>query len=284
MGRAPCCDKANVKRGPWSPEEDATLKSYLETHGTGGNWIALPPKAGLKRCGKSCRWSLIASQLPGRTDNDVKNYWNTKLKKKIGAGKISLTIKNNSINAPTDITNIPTTPCSTSPILYVPIAETESTVTFSDHYSLTQNSVTLPTLSDVDYGPIINSTTQNLSPNQFQFSNFPGVMDMSEFGATSMNSHIVSSSQEGSSISDSSSLAVDNKGLSMPSNGGLENAGILMMDSEFGFPSDFVNGLLFQDKASTDDQVAANCYQYFADFGCVDIKPQGLNQGVTNQY
>jgi hypothetical protein len=47
MGRAPCCDKANVKRGPWSPEEDAALKTYLETHGTGGNWMALPGKAGL---------------------------------------------------------------------------------------------------------------------------------------------------------------------------------------------------------------------------------------------
>ena len=47
MGRTPCCDKSNVKRGPWSPEEDATLKSYLEKHGTGGNWIALPQKAGL---------------------------------------------------------------------------------------------------------------------------------------------------------------------------------------------------------------------------------------------
>ncbi|WJX94972.1 Transcription factor rax3 [Trifolium repens] len=49
MGRAPCCDKANVKRGPWSPEEDSKLKSYIQQHGTGGNWIALPNKIGLKR-------------------------------------------------------------------------------------------------------------------------------------------------------------------------------------------------------------------------------------------
>ncbi|XWS45089.1 hypothetical protein CRYUN_Cryun15aG0106800 [Craigia yunnanensis] len=117
MGRAPCCDKANVKRGPWSPEEDAKLKAYIEADGTGGNWIALPQKIGLKRCGKSCRlrwlnylrpnikhggfteeedniicslyisigsrWSIIAAQLPGRTDNDIKNYWNTRLKKKL---------------------------------------------------------------------------------------------------------------------------------------------------------------------------------------------------------
>ncbi|CAA0839698.1 Transcription factor RAX3 [Striga hermonthica] len=120
MGRAPCCDKAKVKRGPWSPEEDAKLKSHIEKHGTGGNWIALPHKIGLKRCGKSCRlrwlnylrpnikhggftqdeddlicslyisigsrWSIIAAQLPGRTDNDIKNYWNTKLKKKLLIG------------------------------------------------------------------------------------------------------------------------------------------------------------------------------------------------------
>ncbi|KAI3958840.1 hypothetical protein MKX01_023516 [Papaver californicum] len=117
MGRAPCCDKGNVKRGPWSPEEDSKLKSYIDENGTGGNWIALPQKIGLKRCGKSCRlrwlnylrpnikhggfseeedniicnlyisigsrWSIIAAQLPGRTDNDIKNYWNTRLKKKL---------------------------------------------------------------------------------------------------------------------------------------------------------------------------------------------------------
>lgn len=46
MGRAPCCDKEKVKRGPWSPDEDAKLKSYVEIHGTVENWISLPKKAG----------------------------------------------------------------------------------------------------------------------------------------------------------------------------------------------------------------------------------------------
>ncbi|MFS7957307.1 putative transcription factor MYB-HB-like family [Helianthus anomalus] len=124
MGRAPCCDKANVKKGPWSPEEDEKLKDYIQIYGTGGNWITLPQKAGLRRCGKSCRlrwlnylrpnikhgefsddedkiictlfasigsrWSIMAAQLPGRTDNDIKNYWNTKLKKKMIPSLISM--------------------------------------------------------------------------------------------------------------------------------------------------------------------------------------------------
>uniref|UniRef100_A0A453E655 HTH myb-type domain-containing protein n=1 Tax=Aegilops tauschii subsp. strangulata TaxID=200361 RepID=A0A453E655_AEGTS len=55
MGRAPCCDRAAVKRGPWSPEEDDALRDYMQRHGNTGSWITLPNKAGLKRCGKSCR-------------------------------------------------------------------------------------------------------------------------------------------------------------------------------------------------------------------------------------
>lgn len=54
MGRAPCCDKANVKRGPWSSEEDAILKSYIQEKGIGGNWIALPQKIGIYHLIKRC--------------------------------------------------------------------------------------------------------------------------------------------------------------------------------------------------------------------------------------
>ncbi|XWS51057.1 hypothetical protein CRYUN_Cryun12cG0143400 [Craigia yunnanensis] len=91
MVRPPCCDKLNVKRGVWTEEEVAKILAYVSKHGT-GNWTDVPKKAGLRRCGKSCRlrwtnylrpWSTIAQQLPGRTDNDVKNYWNTKLRKKL---------------------------------------------------------------------------------------------------------------------------------------------------------------------------------------------------------
>ncbi|XWS48091.1 hypothetical protein CRYUN_Cryun13aG0043100 [Craigia yunnanensis] len=116
MVRPPCCDKLNVRKGLWTEEEDAKILAYVSKHGT-GNWTAVPKIAGLRRCGKSCRlrwtnylrpdlkresftpqeeeliirlhaaigsrWSIIAQQLPGRTDNDVKNYWNTKLRKKL---------------------------------------------------------------------------------------------------------------------------------------------------------------------------------------------------------
>lgn len=45
MGRPPCCDKSNVKRGLWTPEEDAKILAYVANHGT-GNWTLVPKKAG----------------------------------------------------------------------------------------------------------------------------------------------------------------------------------------------------------------------------------------------
>ncbi|KAH6792856.1 MYB-like 102 [Perilla frutescens var. hirtella] len=116
MGRAPCCDKNGLKKGPWTPEEDQKLTDYIQKNGY-GNWRTLPKNAGLQRCGKSCRlrwtnylrpdikrgrfsleeeetiielhsilgnkWSAIAGRLPGRTDNEIKNYWNTHIRKRL---------------------------------------------------------------------------------------------------------------------------------------------------------------------------------------------------------
>nr|AUH28244.1 anthocyanin synthesis regulator 3 [Petunia x hybrida] len=111
-----CTSTLGVRKGAWTEEEDFLLRKCIEKYGE-GKWHLVPVRAGLKRCRKSCRlrwlnylrphikrgdfsedevdlilrlhkllgnrWSLIAGRIPGRTANDVKNYWNTHYRRKL---------------------------------------------------------------------------------------------------------------------------------------------------------------------------------------------------------
>ncbi|CAO2206330.1 unnamed protein product [Urochloa humidicola] len=300
MGRAPCCDKATVKKGPWSPEEDAMLKNYIEEHGTGGNWIALPHKIGLKRCGKSCRlrwlnylrpnikhgdftpeedsiicslyisigsrWSIIAAQLPGRTDNDVKNYWNTKLKKRLlGRRKDRDTHHHQST----------TTAMSEMSTENMNDGERSLSASAMERIQLCMQLQELQNPLGAHHNPLVWPGT--LSSNSFN-SNSSNVTVAEQGQSSSMNEHLMNAQLEGAAMD----------GIGSPSSA--ENSNVISMEAEL---EELLYGEGNRGKASvTDGGVQQGDVDWWSfeqgklPVGCWDLTPEAnaVFQDYTSVY
>ncbi|KAJ6715880.1 TRANSCRIPTION FACTOR MYB48-LIKE ISOFORM X1 [Salix koriyanagi] len=81
-----------LKRGKMTPQEERLV---LELHASWGN-----------------RWSRIARKLPGRTDNEIKNYWRTHTRKKAQERKTAMSpsLSSSNCSSSSNITTVNSPP------------------------------------------------------------------------------------------------------------------------------------------------------------------------------
>ncbi|OWM68830.1 hypothetical protein CDL15_Pgr025017 [Punica granatum] len=130
--------REEIRKGPWTEQEDFQLVCFVGLFGD-RRWDFIAKVSGLNRTGKSCRlrwvnylhpglkrgkmtpqeeklvlelhskwgnrWSRIARKLPGRTDNEIKNYWRTHMRKKAQEKKRTVSLASSSSNSCSSASN-----------------------------------------------------------------------------------------------------------------------------------------------------------------------------------
>ncbi|CAF2064798.1 unnamed protein product [Brassica oleracea] len=192
MGRTTWFDDDGVKKGEWTVEEDRMLVAYINEYGL-GDWRTLPKRAGLQRCGKSCRlrwlnylrpgikrgkftpqeeediikfhsllgnrWAAIAKQMPNRSDNDIKNHWNSCLKKRLVRSGID--------------------PMTHKPVVTVAKATSSSTMASPTSTPSSSSSATSSSFSSTSSARLLNKLAAGISSRKHELDRIKNVI-MSE--------------------------------------------------------------------------------------------------------
>ncbi|XP_054822015.1 transcription factor MYB108-like [Prosopis cineraria] len=197
-------DDHDLRRGPWTVDEDLTLINYITTHGE-GRWNSLARSAGLKRTGKSCRlrwlnylrpdvrrgnitleeqllilelhsrwgnrWSKIAQYLPGRTDNEIKNYWRTRVQKHAKQLKCDVNSKQFK---------------DTMRYLWMPrlVERIQAAATAASTASTTASSQTLSAATTVTTNSTYNHYNNKMEVENGNMMMNPAIMNNNEFGGS----------------------------------------------------------------------------------------------------
>ncbi|KAJ9560906.1 hypothetical protein OSB04_006066 [Centaurea solstitialis] len=201
-----------LKKGPWTAGEDAILMEYVKKHGE-GNWNAVQRNSGLMRCGKSCRlrwanhlrpnlkkgaftpeeerqiielhskfgnkWARMA--LHGRTDNEIKNYWNTRLKRRLRAGLPIYPVDFQQHHHHHRRHHEPSLQNQSLPF--------SSSSSSSNHANAALNSLSPMIFDPLNYGPILNSPLYLPSSSQSRFKMLRDSANGSGVSALSLPSH-----------------------------------------------------------------------------------------------
>ncbi|KAK7374553.1 hypothetical protein VNO80_07985 [Phaseolus coccineus] len=211
---------SGVRKGAWSKFEDELLKACVQLYGE-GKWHLVPQRAGLNRCRKSCRlrwlnylkpnikrgdfsedeidlmirlhkllgnrWSLIAGRLPGRTSNDVKNYWNSYTRRKLHTHNKDYVVKQSTLKPHQVIKPVPLALSKTSPKLL------QGTFINSSNVGVSEQGVTS---SSNWWQTLLDEKGENITVNNTGFfGEEDGVFELWNQELTSIDSHFLTEAE-----------------------------------------------------------------------------------------